>query len=136
MTQVSQRYLLGAYIRPFLSHSILFTKSKYRLIKKPRRLAHIPFTTAKKSKVFKIKAHYDQLPLKRADRISHPLASETVKDVTEMIKGLDVKDSFKTKGKKFFPRKDYTPYVTYVDCRDQGGPSSGPGLLSSSNDGE
>ena len=25
------------------------------------------------------------------------------------------------------PREDYSPYVTYVDCRDKGGPSSGPG---------
>jgi len=76
------------------------------------------------------------MPLKRTGRISHPLASETVKDVTEMIKELDVKDSFRTNGKKFFPRKDYTPYVTHVDCRDKSGPSSGPGFPSSSNDGD
>ena len=74
------------------------------------------------------------MPLKRADRVLYPLASETVKDVTQMIKGFDVKDAIKTNGSMSFPRKDYTPYVTYVDCRDKGGPSNHPGSPSSSND--
>ena len=50
-----------------------------------------------------------------------------------MIKGL--KDAIKTNGSTSFPRKDYTSYVTYVDCRDTGGPSNHPGSPSSLNDG-
>jgi hypothetical protein len=76
------------------------------------------------------------MPLKRAGRITHSFASETVKDVVGMLKGLDVEDSFETNGKASFPRKDYTPYVTYVDCRDKGGPSNRPGSPSSSNNGD
>ena len=44
-----------------------------------------------------------------------------------MIKGLDLKDPFEANRETSFPREDYTPYVTYVDCRDQGGPLNGPG---------
>ena len=132
---VPQRYLLGAYIRAFLFDSTSLTKSKYRPIKKLRRLAHVPVPVAKKSLVPKIKAHCEQMPLKRADRVLYPLASETVKDMTELIKGLDVKDAIKANGSMSFPRKDYTPYVTYVDCRDKGGPSNRPGSPSSLNDG-
>ena len=36
-----------------------------------------------------------------------------------MIKGLDVKDPFKANRETSFPREDYTPYVTYVDCREK-----------------
>ena len=34
-------------------------------------------------------------------------------------KGLDVNHQFKMDGKKPFTRKDYTPYVTHVDCGDK-----------------
>ena len=118
---------VGEYIRVLLFHSISFTKSKYRLIKKPRRLAHIPIPTAEQSPVPKFEAYFLLAPLRRADRVSYPLASETVAEVAQMIKGLDVKDPVEANRETSFPRKDYTPYVTYVDCRDQGGPSSRPG---------
>ena len=91
---------------------------------KLRRPAHVPVPVVKKSLVPKVKAHCQRAPLKRAARVIYPLASETVKDVAEMIKGLDVKDAIKTNGSASFPRKDYTPYVTYVDCRDKVGPSN------------
>ena len=96
-------------------------------MKKPRRLAHIPIPAAKQSPVPKFEAYFLLAPLRRADRVSYPLASETVAEVAQMIKGLDVKDPFKANRETSFPREDYTPYVTYVDCRDQGGPSSRPG---------
>ena len=66
-------------------------------------------------------------PLRRLGRVSHPLASETVAEVAEMIKAFNVNDPFKASWETSFPREHYTPYVTYVDCRDMGGPSSGPG---------
>jgi hypothetical protein len=119
----------------FLFQSTPFTKSTYRTIKKPRRLAHIRFPAANQSLVSKVKALCQVMPFKRADRILYPPASETVKDVTEIFKELDVMDSFNVNGETSFPRKDYTPYVTYVDCRDKGCPSSRPGSPSSSNNG-
>ena len=134
--RVHQRYFLGAYIRAFLFHSTSLTKSKYSPIKKLRRLAQVPVPVANKSLASKVKAYCKRTPLKRAYRVLHPLASETVKDVTEMIKGFDVKDAIKTNGEMSFPRKDYTPYVTYVDCRDNDGPSNRPGSPSPSNDGD
>ena len=134
--RVPQRYLLGAYIRAFLFHSTSLTESKYRPIKKLRRLAQVPVPVANKSLASKVKAHCKRTSLKRAYRVLHPLASETVKDVTGMIKGLDVKDAIKTNGSTSFPRKHYTPYITYVDCRDKGGPSNCPGSPSPSNDGD
>ena len=134
--RIHQRYLLGTYIRTFLFHSSSLTKLKYRPIKKLRRLAQVPLPVANKSLASKVKAHCKRTPLKRRYRVLHPLASETVKDVTGMIKGLDVKDAIKTNGPTSFPCKDYTPYVTYVDCRDKGGPSNCPGSPSPSNDGD
>jgi len=121
----------------FSFHSTSFTDLNYRPIKKLRRLAHItPPAVVKESVVPKVEAHCQPTPLKRADGISHPLASETVEDLREMIEALDVKHPFKTNRKTSFPRKDYTPYVTYADCRDNGGPSRRPGSPSSSNDGD
>ena len=134
--RVHQRYLLGAYIIAFLFHSRSLTESKYRPIKKLRRLAQVPVPVANKSLASKVNAYCKRTSLKRAYRVLHPLASETVKDVTAMIKGLDVGDTIKTNGLTSFLRKDYTPYVTYVDCRDKGGPSNRPGSPSSSNDGD
>ena len=118
------------------THGASFTKSKYRSIKKPRRLANIPFPTANKSPFPKVEAHLELMPIKRADRVPYPLASETVADMAAMIKDLDVKDPFKAKKETSFPHKDYTPYVTYVDCRVKGDPSSRPGSPSSSNNGD
>jgi len=109
---------------------------KYRTIKKPRRLANIPFPAANISPFPNVEAHYQLMPLKRADRVSYPLASETVANVAAMIKDLDVKDPFKANRKTPFPRKDYTPYATYVDCRVNGRPSSRPGSPSSPNNGD
>ena len=122
-----QRYLFGEYSRALLFHSTSFTISKYRLTKKPRRLAHIPIPAANKSPVPKFEPYFQLAPLRRAGRVSYPLASETVAEVAQMIKGLHVKDPFEANRETSFPREDYTPYVTYVDCRDQGGPSSRPG---------
>ena len=127
ITPAPQRYLLGAYIRAFPFHRTSFTESKYRSIKKPRRLTHIPFPAAKKYSVPKFEAHGQLAPLKRAGRVSYPLASGTVAEVAEMIRGFDVKDPFKANRKTSFPRKDYTPYVTYVDCRNKGRFSGRPG---------
>jgi len=59
-----------------------------------------------------------------------------MEDLRGMIEALDVKRPFKTNGKTSFPRKDYPPYVTYVDYRDKGGPSRRPGSPFSSNDGD
>ena len=60
------------------------------------------------------------MPLKRADRASCTHASETIEEVTEMVKqDLDVADPFSTDKETSFPRVDYTPYVTHVDCRDK-----------------
>ena len=131
--RVPQRYLLGAYIRAFLFHRTSLTESKYRPIKKLRRLAQVPVPVTNKSLTSKGKAHCKRTSLKRAYRVLYPLASETVKDGTGMIRGLD---AIKTNGSMSFPRKDYTPYVTYVDCRDKDGPSNRPGSPSSSNDGD
>jgi len=80
--------------------------------------------------------HFQPTPLKRADRVSFPLASETVADVAAMIKDLDVKDPFKANRETSFPREDYTPYVTYVDCRVKSRPSSRPGSVPSSKNGD
>ena len=121
ITPVPQRYLLGAHIQSFLSHSISFTKSKYRLIKKPRRLAHIPILPANKSPLPKFGGYFLLASLRRLGRVPHPLASETVAEVAEMIKGFDVQDAFEANRETSFPREDYTPYVTYIDCRDKGG---------------
>ena len=95
-----------------------------------------PFPAAKKSLVSKVEARYQPIPLKRADRVPYHPTSKPIVDVTKMIKELDVKCPFKTNGEISFPRKDYTPYVTYVDCRDNNSPSSRLGLPSSSNDGD
>ena len=125
ITTVPQGNLLGACIQAFLFHKCIIHQSKYRPIKKLRRLAHVPVPVVNKSLVPKVKAHCQRAQLKQAARVIYPLASETVKDVAEMIKGLDVKDPFKANRETSFPREDYTPYVTYVDCRDQGGPCPG-----------
>jgi len=58
------------------------------------------------------------MPLKRTDRVSYPHASETLEEMAEIIKGLDITDPVGIDEKASFPRKDYTPYVTHVDCRD------------------
>ena len=127
ITPAPQRYLLDAYIWAFPFHRTSFTESKYRSIKKPRHLTNIPFPTAEKSPVPKFEAHVQLAPLKRAGRVSYLLASETVAEVAEMIRGLDVKDPFKANRETSFPRKDYTSYVTYVDSRDKGRLSGRPG---------
>ena len=117
-------------------HCTSLTKLKYRSFKKPKRLANIPVPAANTSPFPKVEAHFRLMPLKRADRVSYPLASETVADVAAMIKDLDVEDPFKGNRETSFPRKDYTPYVTYVDCRVKDDPSSHPGPPSSLNNGD
>ena len=110
-------------------------QSNYRPIRKLRRLAHIPLPAADNSQCANIEA-YRRL-LTRANRVAHSLASETVEEVAQMLeKELDVSHPFKTDGKKSFPRKDYTPHATYVDCRERRGPSSPLGSSSFSDDGD
>ena len=122
-----QRYHFGECIRAFLSHSTSFIKLKYRLIKKPRHLAPIPIPAASKLLLPKFTPYFLLAPLRRTGRSSYSLASETVAEVVQMVKGLDVKDPSEANREASFPREDYTPYVTYVDCRDKGGSSSRPG---------
>lgn len=61
---------------------------------------------------------------------------EAVEDVAEMVEGLDIKDPFKTNEKESFPRKDYTPHATHVDCRDKRRPRCPGSSSSSDNDNE
>ena len=88
---------------------------------------HIPFHGVNTTPAPKFEGYFQLAPLRRADRVSYSLASEIVAEVAQMIKGLDIIDPFEANRETSFPRKYYTPYVTYIDCGDQGGPSSCPG---------
>jgi hypothetical protein len=82
-----------------------------------------------------IKVFSRMMPLKQADRVSHPHASETLGEMAEMMDTyLNMHNAFDTNDEGSFPRRDYTPHATHVDCRSQSSPSSHPAPPPPSND--
>jgi hypothetical protein len=108
--------------------------SNCRPVKKLRRLPQIPVPTAMRSHFSNLEAYHEAVPLKWADRVLIPVASEVLEELVEKLDNeLDINEMFHTNEETSFPRKDYTPYVTFVDCRYQGHASSHLGSLSSND---